>query len=116
MIYSATLRLKIANYFVRHLLHLPRGFSADFYDWATTLDECTATFWCSDDNPNPIERKTKEDLTNMITNRFADNIISDYMQMPKAFKLHKMGTPINNPLFKINPTKKHDDYKQHYDI
>lgn len=27
-----------------------------------------------------------------------------------------MGTPINNPLFKINPTKKHDDFKDVYDI
>lgn len=86
MLYTATLRLKISNYYVRHLLRIPKGFNADFYDWTLTLDECTATFWCSDDNANPIERKTKEQLNDMIVSKFGNNIISDYMKMPSISK------------------------------
>lgn len=118
MLYVGTLRLRISNYYVRRLLRIPKGFNADFYNWSADNNECTATFWCNDSYADPALRKTKEDLNQMIVSKFGNNIISEYLPTPKAFdpRNQRLGTPLKNPLLKINQQQKSDNYKEYYDL
>jgi hypothetical protein len=106
-------RLRISRYYIAHLYSPPKGIDAEFNDWNHNGSECTASFVCSDDYPNPFERYTKEDLQEYVIKTFGANIIKDLTKVRQDPNLPGNNTLINHPLL---DRYKRDTYKKTYDL
>ncbi|HYK46579.1 MAG TPA: hypothetical protein VEV83_15490 [Parafilimonas sp.] len=105
-------RLKINRFYVAQAFNPVKGYDVEFYDWNYNGTECTASFVCSDDYSNPIERHTKEDMEEYVISKFGANIIKDWSAREDK-NLAGNNTPINNPL--LDRYRK-DTYKSYYDL
>lgn len=92
-----------------------KGFDYHFYNWNKECDECTLSIVCFDNNPNPLECFTKEDLEVEYISRFGAKIIKENMRLrPRhlGYQHTKVGTYTGNPLLKKMDLCKRDHWEE----
>lgn len=115
---SKTVRLRIGMWYAKNLLKLDAGYNAEFAHWNADKNECTVTFTCFDDYPDPRFRRNKEELEEWVIRRFGSMIIED-KRRPRNLDLSaaSKGIPLGHPMIKED--KKDfpsfaDNYKEDY--
>lgn len=118
--YSKTVRLRIGKWYAKNLLALDAGYNAEFSHWNAEQNECTVTFTCFDDYPDPRFRHNKDDLLEWVIKRFGSMILED-QRKPRQMDLSaaSRGMPLSHPLIKndkrSNPSMA-DSFKEEYTL
>jgi hypothetical protein len=100
------------------LLTLDAGYNAEFSNWNPDGNECTCTFTCFDDYPDPRFRHNKDELFEWVIKRFGAMILED-KRKPRHMDLSAAarGMPLRHPLIKKdkrdNPSMA-DSFREEY--
>lgn len=98
---SKTVRLRIGKWYAKNLLALDAGYNAEFSHWNEENNECTVTFTCFDEYPDPRFRHTKDELEEWIVRRFGAMILEDRRKPTKLdLSAASKGIPLAHPIIK----------------